>query len=350
MPTQSTLAIEDFLSLASDLPIFDARTPAEFARAHIPGAHNLPIFLDEHRVTIGTLYKKQGRDKAILEGLELVGPRMRGLVESVMQVVGPPEECAHPVLVHCWRGGMRSGALAWLLSFYGYEVITLEGGYKSFRRWAQAQFSIPKQITILGGYTGSGKTLMLYHLERSGEQIVDLEGCANHRGSAFGSLCLPAQPTTEHFENRLAMIWHALDGQRRTWIEDESHMVGACRLPETLFEQMRAAPVVAPLVSREMRLQRLVEIYGEAEPAELVACFERLRKRLGDRDMRAAIALVEQDDLAGAAAIALTYYDKTYAYGMGQRPAEQITQFDVGELPIEDITRTILSLPHEPTP
>jgi tRNA 2-selenouridine synthase len=337
MPEQ--LDVAEFLQAARDLPVFDARTPAEFAHSHIPGAHNLPLFLDEHRHQVGTTYKQQGRQEAILEGLDLVGPRMRELVEAVIAVAGPPQECDHPILVHCWRGGMRSGSLAWLLEFYGYEVVTLKGGYKAFRNWVLATFERPLKLLVLGGYTGSGKTLTLFELERAGEQIIDLEGCANHKGSSFGALGLPPQPGTAHFENRLAMAISLLDPERRIFLEDESRMVGTCRIPEEFWKQMKDAHVLALMVPLEVRVERLVDAYGEASADELVTCFERIEKRLGSRDAKQAVEAVKQGDLREAAAIGLGYYDRAYEYGLQKRPEAQVTRIEVDAQPPEELAR-----------
>lgn len=337
MPEQ--LDVADFLQAARDLPVFDARTPAEFAHSHIPGAHNLPLFLDEHRHQVGTTYKQRGRQEAILEGLDLVGPRMRELVEAVIAIAGPPDACEHPILVHCWRGGMRSGSLAWLLEFYGYKVTTLRGGYKAFRTWVLESFEQTLNLLVLGGYTGSGKTLTLFELERIGEQIIDLEGCANHKGSSFGALGLPPQPGSAHFENRIAMALSTLDPERRIFVEDESRMVGTCRIPDAIWKQMKEAHVIALMVPLEVRVERLVEAYGEASREDLVTCFERIEKRLGSRDAKQAVDAVKQGHLQEAAAVGLGYYDRAYEHGLQKRPEEQVTRVEVDARPPSALAR-----------
>lgn len=337
-----SLEVVDFMQAARDLPVFDARTPSEFQHSHIPGAKNLPLFLDEHRHEVGKAYKNKGRHRAILDGLDLVGPRMRELVEVVIDAVGQPDECDHPILVHCWRGGMRSGSLAWLLEFYGYEVCTLKGGYKAFRNWVLDHFTRPWELVVLGGYTGSGKTLTLFEIERAGEQIIDLEGCANHRGSAFGALGLPDQPGSAHFENRIAVALSLLDGERRIFLEDESRMVGHCRIPEAFWAQMKKAPVIAPMVPLEVRVDRLVEAYGGANEGELIACFEKIEKRLGSRNLKEARELVQAGDLGGAATIGLRYYDRAYEYGMQKQPEGQVTRIEVDRQPPEELAEIVI--------
>jgi tRNA 2-selenouridine synthase len=184
----------------TDRVLIDVRSPAEFARAHIPNAHSLPLFNDEERAKVGTMYKQMSPEAALLKGLEIVGPKMSGFVKKAIK--WSPDR---KVIVHCWRGGKRSGSVAWLLKFAGFDVLTIEGGYKNYRQTVLQSFDnqLLKNMIILGGKTGSGKTYILKELEKRGEQIIDLEGLANHKGSAFGWIGENQQPTTEHFENLL---------------------------------------------------------------------------------------------------------------------------------------------------
>ena len=181
--------IEEFLLLAKQHPVFDVRSPSEFAHAHIPGAHSLPLFNDEERKVIGTTYKQQSRQQAIKTGLEYFGVKMRRMVEEVEEIMSNRENSlvnnyplpANCVLIHCWRGGMRSAALGWLLDLYGYKVYTLTGGYKAFRNWTLKQFDKQYNFKILGGYTGSGKTILIQELERLSYPVINLEDLANHK-------------------------------------------------------------------------------------------------------------------------------------------------------------------------
>jgi tRNA 2-selenouridine synthase len=191
--------LQQALALAKSgkpLPMLDVRSPGEFARGHIPGAQNIPLFDNEGRAEVGTIYKQKGKQPAILRGLELVGPNMATMAER-----GRLTAIDNTVFVHCWRGGMRSGSVAWLLESYGVKVFTLKGGYKAFRRYMQQQFEAPKNLLVLGGRTGSQKTTWLHALQGDGEQVIDLEGLACHKGSSFGMLGEHPQPTQEQFEN-----------------------------------------------------------------------------------------------------------------------------------------------------
>ena len=194
-----TIQIEEFLALAPEIPVADVRTPAEFDQGHIPQAHNLPIFTNEERVQVGTTYKQIGREEAILLGFKFTGPKWGTFIKQAL-VFAPEKKIA----LHCWRGGMRSGAMAWALTLYGFEVYLLNGGYKSYRRWAIEQFSQAFNLLILGGMTGSGKTQILHAIKNSGEQMIDLEDPAQHQGSSYGSMGTLIQPSQEQFENNLA--------------------------------------------------------------------------------------------------------------------------------------------------
>ena len=325
MPDSIQLSANSFLrdDNLADMPILDVRSPGEYAKARIPGAISLPLFNDEERAQVGTCYKQKSREAAIELGFEIVGPKLAGLLHRAKQIA--PDK---RVRLHCWRGGMRSGAIAWMLGFSGFEIITLEGGYKAFRQWVRQTLAIPKQIVLLGGMTGTAKTDILHALAQQGEQVLDLEGLANHRGSSFGALCLPPQPSTEQFENLLAVRWQQFDAKRPIWIEAESRNVGACRVPPELFGQMEKAFAVEITRPVTERVALLVDIYGQAETADLVAATERIRKRLGGQRTQEAIAFIESGDLAPAVEILLSYYDRAYRYELERRD-RQVPEVDV---------------------
>ena len=170
--------IEEFLQGCQKAILLDVRSPGEYNHAHIPGAINLPLFTDEERKVVGTTYKQNSRQAAIKIGLDYFGPKMRGMVEEVERLVqsrkvATEKETADPelstdnsVFVYCWRGGMRSGAVAWLLNLYGFNVTVLAGGYKTYRNHVLKSFEQPYNFKILGGYTGSGKTEILQQLKK----------------------------------------------------------------------------------------------------------------------------------------------------------------------------------------
>lgn len=313
------LSAEAFLERGQQLPIIDVRSPAEYTSGHIPGAHNIPLFDNQERAQVGTTYKQIGKQQALLEGLELVGPKMRTFVEQAYQIAKNKK-----VLVHCWRGGMRSESFAWLLQTSGLETATLQGGYKAYRSHALESLKTPISLFIVGGETGSGKTDILKALADAGEQIIDLEALAHHKGSAFGGIGQTEQPSTEQFHNHLFEAWRRLDLSKRIWLEDESFSIGGVQLPYELWEQMKAAPMVQVNLPKIERIKRLVREYGQQDKQALHASIQRIEKRLGGLRTQQALEDLADNKLDAVADNLLTYYDRSYGRNMDRRPAEQI--------------------------
>lgn len=313
-----SLPVTDFLM--STFPVIDVRSPGEFTHGHIPGAHNHPLFTDEERAIVGTLYKQQGRDAAVLEGLRIVGPKLATIVEQARGVAQDGR-----IRVHCWRGGERSGSVAWLLDKSGFnEVLTLKGGYKAFRNLVLASFTERIDIRVLGGYTGTGKTQTLHHLRELDEQVIDLEGLAHHKGSSYGAIGESPQPTTEHFENLLWKAVQGVDPKAPLWVEDESLLIGRCKIPQAFFDRMRAATLYFADMPQAERADRLVQDYGRFDPKELGEAVKRIEKRIGPQHCKAALQALEAGDLRTVAIITLTYYDKAYAHGTSQRDPARV--------------------------
>ena len=187
-------------------------------------------FDDAQRAEVGTLYKQVGREAAIERGLELIGPRMATFVREARALFDAAPH-RRPIHLYCWRGGMRSGSLSWLLRTAGLPVVLLEGGYKAYKQTLPEFMGRDWPLIRVGGYTGSAKTAVLEELTRAGEQVVDFEGLACHFGSAFGNLRRHAQPSSEHFRNLLAEALTQLDPDRRIWVENESRRIGGCTCP-----------------------------------------------------------------------------------------------------------------------
>ncbi|AYA38259.1 tRNA 2-selenouridine(34) synthase MnmH [Hymenobacter oligotrophus] len=309
------LLLPDFMAGPADAPIFDARAPLEYAQGHIPGAVSFPIFSDEERARIGTTYKRVSQDKAVLLGLDFFGPKMSQLVREAQQLA-PGKE----VRLHCWRGGMRSGAVQWLLELAGFRVHLLDKGYKDYRRWALAELARPRPLLALGGLTGSGKTDVLHVLNQyHHEPTIDLEGLAHHKGSAFGAIGLPPQPTTEQFENELAWQLHQQAQAPRLWLEDESRTIGTVALPGALYEHLRQAPLIVLDIPRPVRTRKLADEYGRHAPELLRQAIERIQKKLGGLMTKEALAAIDAGDMEKMVDIALGYYDKTYRHGLDDR-------------------------------
>lgn len=340
----ATLEINAFLSEAELLPVLDVRTPAEFEKGHIPGAFNLPLFDNEERAVIGTLYKQQGNEAAVLKGLELVGPRLTSYVLDAIKLAP-----GRKVLMHCWRGGMRSGSFAQLLRACGFEVSTLKGGYKAFRTHIISQFDRPVEVYALGGLTGSGKTEILYELKKAGQQVIDLEGLAAHLGSAFGSLGHLIQPTQETFENTLGLELSVLDPGKPLWLEDECINIGSNTIPQALWLQMKNALLFQVLLPDAMRKEHLLGQYGTLDNEFMKERFLRIQKRLGLEITLQAIDAIENGRPAEVLDIALAYYDKSYLKQLKKKDATRLFQLELSSLDFENSARLLIDFANQTT-
>ena len=316
--------IQQFLQLAAQYPVLDVRSPGEYLHAHIPGAFSLPLFTDEERKIVGTAYKQQSRETAIKKGLDYFGPKMRTLVEEVENITQHsfPGQGKRVVLVHCWRGGMRSAGVAWLLDLYGFKVYTLSGGYKNFRRYVLDNFEQSYFFNILGGFTGSGKTEILQVLEQEGETIIDLEKLAMHKGSAFGSLGMPAQPSQEMFENMLALALmqaRLKAPDKPIWLEDESQRIGNINIPQSIWLAMRKAKLYFMDIPFEERLKHIVTWYGMQDKEKILQAIIRIKKKLGGQETKSAVNYLIEDDIVACFSVLLKYYDKWYTKGLQNR-------------------------------
>lgn len=318
------LPIESFLAALPQGICLDVRAPGEYAAGHLPGALSFPLFSDAERAEIGTAYKQVSEEKAFELGLLYTGPKMPGLVRQARHLAA-----GRPVFLYCWRGGQRSGALAWLLAQAGMQVVLLEGGYKAWRTYAHQLLEKPYPMRVLGGPTGSGKTQVLHALAAAGAQVIDLEALAAHKGSAFGAIDMPTPPSQEHFINLLAWQLRQLDFSRPVWVEDESRMIGQLNIPTPFFKQMGQAPCWVLDMPIENRLQRLVADYGRAEQRQLLQAFGKIGRKLGGQHLKAALKALDIGQLEAAAALALRYYDRAYALDLQARVPERIFRLDV---------------------
>ena len=348
MPVKQ-IDIEQFLKLSQETPIFDVRSPSEFSHAHIPGAFSLPLFTDEQRKIIGTAYKQQSRQIAVDHGLHYFSERMKIIPGEALAILNnwrkqnknslPSSYSAGDkqvtFLVHCWRGGMRSEAVAWLLSLYGHSVYTLKGGYKAFRNFALQQFEKEHQINILGGYTGSGKTEILKEMQREGNPVIDLEKLACHKGSAFGDLGEASQPTQEMFENLLAIELlkintteekeaansngHTKNRDAGIWIEDESRNIGSLTIPGKFWEQMRRGKLHFLEIPFDSRLDFITAVYGSFKKSDLINAVVKIQKKLGGMETKNAINFFLENNPKESFRILLQHYDKLYKKSLHKR-------------------------------
>ena len=309
-----TIALDDFLKLRSQLPVADVRSPKEFLDGHIPGVTNIPVLNNEERAAVGTDYKQKGKHEAIKTGFRLVGPRLEQIISEAQKNSGGKE-----MLVHCWRGGMRSNNFCQFIGMAGVQSQQLTGGYKAYRQRALETFEYPFQLLVLGGKTGSGKSEILRALQEKGEQVLDLEHLANHKGSTFGGLMMGPQPTTEQFQNNLFEAILTLDSSKPIWVEDESLAIGRIFLPNPFWKTLRESTLFRMEVPKEIRIERLVNEYGPADPREFLAAMEKITKRLGGQHFLAAKEKLLEGDMASTIDILLTYYDRTYSDGLAKR-------------------------------
>jgi tRNA 2-selenouridine synthase len=302
------LSIAEFLEKSKGQCIVDVRSEGEFEVGHISGAVNIPLFNNAERAQVGTTYKKVGKQEAIVQGLEIVGPKMAPMVIQVKSIAPQPL-----VFVYCWRGGMRSGSMAWLLQTVGFEVYVLEGGYKAYRRHViQFLDNLQLNLKVLSGSTGSGKTEILHLLKAQGEQMIDLEQLAHHKGSAFGGLGQPPPPTQESFDSELYLLLQNMDLSKPIWIENESKNIGRIYLPKHLFELIQLAPVYFINVPIEDRIKRLLNEYAIFSKEDLAQSVEKIKKRLGGQAYKNCITALEENNLITFTELVLFYYDRTY--------------------------------------
>jgi tRNA 2-selenouridine synthase len=313
------LSILDFLEAAKNIPIADVRSPAEFEHSHIDNAFNLPLFTNEERAIVGTTFKQEGREPAILKGFELIGPRWADYIRIA------ESHCPNKkILVHCWRGGMRSAAMAWALSLYGFEVGLLQKGYKAYRQYCLSLLEVEYSFIVLGGYTGSAKTETLHELQKLGEQVIDLEKIANHQGSSFGSKGSLIQPSQEQFENELGIALSGMNLSKKIWIENESVLIGKRVIPTSIFRQMNEAPVIHLQIEQEARIDFLYSVYGLLDKDFLKTAVINISRRLGPNETKLTLQAIDDNRLKDFIRLTLVYYDKTYSHGLQKRPAEKV--------------------------
>jgi len=302
-----------FLDLSVSLPVVDVRSPGEFSYGHIPGAVNIPLFNDSQRAEVGTIYKKEGNLKAVIRGIDLAAPEMSDKLRSAVALA--PEKS---ILIYCWRGGMRSEAMAWLFSMGGLTPLMLEGGYKAYRNYILTGLGKKRNFIILGGLTGSGKTHILKYMMSSGKQVTDLEGLASHKGSAFGAMGQQPQPSSEYFAN---LLYNDLAGKKEEdliWLEDESRNIGTVFMPDSFYDMIQSAPLIALMMSIETRIPRLLREYASFPPEQIIASVMKISKRLGGDRTREALEAIRNGDFATAIRITLEYYDKSYNYALSK--------------------------------
>lgn len=322
---EETISLGKALQRRTNGALFiDVRTPAEFAESTIPGAVNIPIFSDEERILVGTSYKEQGKKDARKLGVKLVAPKIPQLLEQVEE---HRSKRSGPVIVFCWRGGMRSLAMTSFMNLAGIPAQQLIGGHKGFRRWILDYFEQQQwpPVFVLRGLTGVGKTRVLQQLEQQDYPVVDLEGLANHRGSAFGNLGLEPQPSQKMFD---ALLWERLEQlQEHPYLltEGESLHIGRVLVPKQFHQAMQVQPSLWLSASLDLRTQIILEDYPALD--QLRSQFERpinaLKERLGSKVVAEFLELLntgQWDKLVRE--LMVRYYDPLYFHTLPEHRVE----------------------------
>lgn len=325
-------------ALSSSLPIIDVRSPGEYCYGHIPEAENIPLFSDEERAIVGTTYKQKSQEAAIEIGYTFVNPKLDDFIRKSKHFAADGK-----IILHCERGGMRSQAFAKHLSDNGFEeVYVIVGGYKSYRRFVLESFSKPLRINVLGGYTGSGKTHILHELQANGNQIIDLESLACHKGSTFGGVGQKPQPTVEQFENNLYHKLKELNADSPVWIEDESHNIGRIEIPHGIFDQMQKADLYFLEIPKSERAKHLVTEYADCNTNMLKESVLHISKRLGGQNVKVIFELLDNNNFYDVALMTLDYYDKLYFKALQNKSDGEIFHIPLAKVD-NKLNATILS-------
>ena len=300
-------------------PLIDVRSPSEYYKGHLPNSINIPLFDNDERSIIGTIYKKEGRKKAVIEGLKFVEKKMVSLLDNLFMSIESYKSIHNKnnefyIRIYCSRGGMRSQSIAWLIEKYKLNTITLAGGYKIYRRWVLDRFSKKLNIVVIGGKTGTGKTRLLSLLEKYKYQTIDLEGLACHRGSTFGGLGMKEQPSNEQFENQIAEKLNSFKFTNIIFVEAESANIGKCKIPHELFKQMKSSRRIEIVRSKSNRIDELIDTYSVFKKEELQESVLRIKKRLGPQRTKIALESINNERWDLVCKSVLDYYDKCYEY------------------------------------
>lgn len=310
------ISLEEALKL--DNPIFiDMRAPVEYADGCIPGAINVPLFDDEQRSQVGLVYRVDGPEQAKQLGLTLVSTKLPDIVKHIRG----HHDSGRPVIVYCWRGGMRSKAVVNILDLMGIPARQLVGGYKNYRRHvleSLENFSSLPPIVVLCGSTGVGKTTLLDLLSRRGVPVIDLENLANHRGSVFGQVGLGRPATAHHFDSALLGELQRLRGQPFILVECESKRIGNVYLPNVLYLAMSRGRKILARASVETRVSRLIEEYLDLcrdNQEAIIASLKMLKKRLGTAKIEKLLTDLAANRVREVVqALLVDYYDPLYGY------------------------------------
>jgi len=275
--------------------IIDVRSPAEFALDHIPGAINCPVLNDEERVEVGTIYHQESPFAAKKIGARLIAKNIAHHLEHQFAA----QDKGWRPLVYCWRGGKRSQSMTHILRQIGWSAELLNGGYKQYRKWVVEYLHTEVaaySFRVISGSTGSAKSSILKKLAQMGEQVLDLESLANHKGSVLGSL--GTQPSQKMFESLIFSQLQGFSSERVVYVEAESKKIGLLQVPDTLIHRMRQSPCVQINASLDARIDYLMSDYPYMmnDPQRLIEKISCLKEIQGQEKIQYWIELIEKKD------------------------------------------------------
>ncbi|SHK64513.1 tRNA 2-selenouridine(34) synthase MnmH [Desulforamulus aeronauticus] len=312
---EKIISIEDALKL-TNVRIVDVRSEAEFAEGSIPGAVNIPLFNNEERAQVGTTYKQIGTEEAKYLGLEIAGPKLSALYNKISSL-GQDKD----IVLYCWRGGMRSKYTTSILNMLGLKAARIQGGYKAYRRLINRYLdkpSIPHKSIVLHGLTGVGKTLILKKLQHLGLPVLDLEGIARHRGSAYGKIGLPASPSQKDFEANIVEILSGAERKGIILVECESRRVGKLIVPPAVMDSMTKGYRILLYASMQKRVERIIEDYTSGPDSNIESLqysTSLLKKSLGNKMVEELNQKIAEKRFTEVIPHLLVhYYDPLYKY------------------------------------
>ena len=321
--------------------VIDVRSPGEFAQDHLPGAVNLPVLTDAERAEVGTMYVQDSRFKARRLGAAYVARNVARHLEGAVS----DRDGGFAPLIYCWRGGMRSNAMATIFDQVGWRTTVLSGGYRTYRRYVTRRLydeALALRFVLLDGHTGSAKTELLGQLAAMGLQTLDLEGLAQHRGSLFGALAGRPQPSQKLFESRLLQALDALDPDRPVVAEAESSKIGDRMVPPALWTCLARAPRMELVASRPERAKYLVETYADmiADPAALIVAIDRMPVAPSPERRASWMALIAASAFAELAeAIMALHYDPAYDRSARKQDRPLLASVDIVPTEPESVVR-----------
>lgn len=329
------------LRAEKDIAIIDVRSPGEYEQASIPGSINIPLFDNEERAEIGTLYTQVGVDAAKERGLEIVSAKLPAFVKQFAQI--PQDK-----VVYCWRGGMRSRTTATVLSLMGIYTRRLDGGYRAYRQWVVGQLETmnfrPRSI-VLQGHTGTGKTEILLRLKQDGFPVIDLEGMAGHRGSIFGGI--GTRPNNQkNFDSLLLQDLIAYKDSPYVMFEAESKRIGKITVPDLLYAKRDAGSRMVIELPVEARVQQIMKDYRPWEHAEAcLRAFQQIRSRIHTPIAAEIDGCLRTERYAPAVEMLLKhYYDPLYAHSSNLYEGEESNSVTIQAVSVDQAYASVKAM------